>query len=140
MSIEDDIRAISAAWDAALVANDATAVARFMADDWVYVGATGTTPKVDIVGWITSGRLVHHSMQMISPARVAVYGDAVVVSARKASTGAWRALPTLPTSGSAKSMSGRVENGSACSARNARRRDEAIASEPAPQSPPASWN
>lgn len=50
MSIEDDILAISAAWDAALVANDAAAVASFMADDWVYVGPGGATPKADIVG------------------------------------------------------------------------------------------
>ena len=89
MSIEDDILEISAAWDAALVANNAVAVASFMADDWVYVGPTGATPKADIVGWIASGRLAHHTMQMVAPARVAVHGDTAIVTARKASTGAW---------------------------------------------------
>ena len=89
MSIEDDILEISAAWDAALVANNAVAVASFMADDWVYVGPTGATPKADIVGWIASGRLAHYTMQIVAPARVAVHGDTAIVTARKASTGAW---------------------------------------------------
>ena len=92
MSVEDDILAISAAWDAALVANNAGVVASFMADDWVYVGPTGATPKTDIIGWIASGRLAHHTMQMVSPARVAVHGDTVIVTARKASTGAWEGV------------------------------------------------
>jgi ketosteroid isomerase-like protein len=92
VSIEDDILAISAAWDAALVANNAVAVASFMADDWAYVGPTGATPKADIIGWIASGRLAHHTMQTVAPARVAVHGDTVIVTARKASTGAWEGV------------------------------------------------
>jgi ketosteroid isomerase-like protein len=92
MSIDDDILAISAAWDAALVANDAAAVGSFMADDWVYVGLGGATPKADIVGWIASGRLAHHSMQMVGPARIAIHGDTVIATARKASTGAWEGM------------------------------------------------
>lgn len=89
MSIEDEVRAVSAAFDAALVTNDAAAVAAFMADEWVYVGPDGATPKADIIGWIASGRLAHHSMRAIGEERVRVYGDTAVVTARKASTGAW---------------------------------------------------
>lgn len=87
MSTKAEILAVSAAWDAALVANDAEAVASFMTDDWVYVGPTGATPRADIVDGIASGQLAHHSMRPIGRPRVAVHGDTVVVTARKASTG-----------------------------------------------------
>jgi ketosteroid isomerase-like protein len=86
---EADILAVSAAWDAALVANDADAVASFMANEWVYVGETGATPKLDVVGWIATGRLVHDSMRMVSQPRIAAYGDAAILAVRKASTGSW---------------------------------------------------
>ena len=89
MSIENEVLAVSAAFDAALVTNDAGAVASFMADEWVYVGPGGPTPKDDIVGWIASGRLAHHSMRVIGGEHVHGYGDSVVVAARKASTGTW---------------------------------------------------
>ena len=89
MTVEDEILAVSAAWDDALVANDDAAVARFMADEWVYVGPNGATPKADIVGWIAAGRLAHHTMRLVGAPRVGVYGETAVVTARKASTGAW---------------------------------------------------
>ena len=75
--------------DAALIANDATAFASFVTDDWVYVGQTGPVSRADIEDWIASGRLVHHTMRTIGTPRVAVHGQTVVVTARKASTGAW---------------------------------------------------
>jgi ketosteroid isomerase-like protein len=89
MGLEDEILATSAAWDDALVRNDASAVAAFMADDWVFVGPSGVTPKADIIGWIASGRLAHHTMKTVGPARVALYGNTAIVTARKTSTGAW---------------------------------------------------
>lgn len=89
MSVESEVLAVSAAWDAALVHNDAEAVAAFMADEWVYVGPTGPTGKADIVGWIAGGQLAHHTMETVGEARVAGHGESVVVTARKRSTGAW---------------------------------------------------
>ena len=89
MSIDADILAVSAARDEALVANDAEAIGGFMSDDWVYVGPTGATPKSDIVGWIATQRLAHHTMRAIEPPRVASYGDTVIVTAHKASSGIW---------------------------------------------------
>jgi ketosteroid isomerase-like protein len=89
MSTEAEILAISAAWDAALISNDATAVASFMTDDWVYVGPTGATPRADLIGWIATGRLAHHTMRKIGQPRVAVHGNTVIVTAHAASTGAW---------------------------------------------------
>jgi uncharacterized protein (TIGR02246 family) len=89
VSIEADIIAISAARDAALVANDASAIASAMTDDWIYVGPTGTTTKADIVGSIATGRLAHHTMDTVGPVRVAVHGDTAIVTAHRASTGSW---------------------------------------------------
>ena len=93
MTFEDEVRAVSAAWDEALISNDAPLVASFMTDDWVYVGPNGPTPKADIIGWIGSGRLAHHSMAMVGTDRAVRAGDAVVLTARKASSGTWDGVP-----------------------------------------------
>ena len=89
MSVESEILAVSTAWDAALVANDADAIAAFMADDWVYVDPAGASSKSDLIGWIETGRLAHHTMQTIGRPRVAAHGDTAIVTARKASSGSW---------------------------------------------------
>lgn len=88
-----DVLEVSAAWDAALVRNDAEAVAAFMGEEWVYVGPTGATPKSDIIGWIASGQLAHFTMETVGDVRVAAYGDSVIVTARKRSTGSWDGTP-----------------------------------------------
>jgi uncharacterized protein (TIGR02246 family) len=93
MTAEDDVRAVSAAWDEALIRNDASLVAGFMTDDWVYVGPTGATPKADVIGWIVSGRLAHHTMTVVGRDRVVVAGGVVVLTARKASSGTWDGTP-----------------------------------------------
>ncbi|GAA1554355.1 nuclear transport factor 2 family protein [Kribbella lupini] len=93
MTVEDEVRAVSAAFDAALVGNDAEAVGRFMTDDWVYVGPFGATPRKDILGWIASGHLVHDTMRVVGAERLARVGDAVVLTARKASSGSWAGTP-----------------------------------------------
>ena len=93
MTVEDEVRAFSALRDEVLVGNDAALIAGSMTDDWVYVGPDGITPKADIVGWIASGRLAHHSMDTVDGERVARAGDAVVVTARKASSGTWDGVP-----------------------------------------------
>jgi ketosteroid isomerase-like protein len=93
MTAEDEVRALSAAWDAALVRNDAPLVASFMTDDWVYVGPTGATSKSDVVGWIASGRLVHHTMVVVGGERVLLAANTVLLTARKMSSGEWDGLP-----------------------------------------------
>ena len=93
MTVEDDVRAVSAAMDAALIGNDAGLIAGFMTDDWVYIGPTGATPKADIIGWIASGRLAHHTMTVVGEERVVPVGNAVLVTARKASSGTWDGVP-----------------------------------------------
>jgi ketosteroid isomerase-like protein len=93
VDVEAEVMAVGAAWDAALVANDANAFAGFVTDDWVYVGPTGPVPRSDVVGWIASGTLVHHTMHTIGTPRVAVHDEVVIVTARRASTGAWEGRP-----------------------------------------------
>ena len=89
MTIEAEVLAVSATWDVALLANDATAFAGFVTDDWVYVGPTGPIAKADVVEWITTGRLTHDTMRTIGTPRVAVHGEIAIVTAHKASSGAW---------------------------------------------------
>jgi ketosteroid isomerase-like protein len=93
MTVIDDVRAVSAAWDEALIRNDAPLIASFMTDDWVYIGPTAATPKADIIEWIASGRLAHHTMTVVGGERVALAGDTVLVTARKVSSGTWDGAP-----------------------------------------------
>jgi ketosteroid isomerase-like protein len=89
MTVDSEVLAVSAAWDAALVRNDAEAIAGFIADHWAYIGSTGATPKADIIDWIASGKLAHHTMEIVGAVRVTVHGETAVVTARKQSTGSW---------------------------------------------------
>jgi ketosteroid isomerase-like protein len=93
MAVEDEVRAVSATWDQALISNDAAWVGGFMTEDWVYVGPQGAIPKADLIGWIASGRLAHHSMAAVGDLRVVRAGDTVMLTARKASTGSWDGVP-----------------------------------------------
>ncbi|GAA3521518.1 hypothetical protein GCM10022234_16770 [Aeromicrobium panaciterrae] len=93
MTAEDEVRAVSAAWDEAITSNDADLIASFMTDDWVYVGPQGPTPKEDLVGWIASGRLAHFTMKPIGDDRILQLSGVVVFTARKASTGRWDGAP-----------------------------------------------
>jgi ketosteroid isomerase-like protein len=93
MTLEDRIREVSAAWDAALIRNEAPLIAGFMTDDWVYVGPNGATPKADIIGWIASGHLVHHTMTVVGPERIVPAGDTALLTARKRSSGTWEGVP-----------------------------------------------
>jgi hypothetical protein len=89
VTIEEEIRAFGTALDEALIANDAAAIAPFFGDEWIYIGPDGPTQKADLIDWIASGKLAHHSMRSIGEPRVVVYGETVVASGRRASTGSW---------------------------------------------------
>jgi ketosteroid isomerase-like protein len=93
MTIEEQVRAVAAEWDRIVVDNDAEQVGSFMTDDWVYVNPAGAAARTDLLSWIADGRLAHHSMRVIGGERVARVGDAVVLTARKASTGTWEGTP-----------------------------------------------
>ena len=89
MTVEDEVRAQAAESDAMLISNDAELIASYWTDDWVAIDSTGITPKADLIGWIASGRLQHHSMTSVGGERIARVGDAVILTARKASSGSW---------------------------------------------------
>lgn len=93
MTIEDEVRAFAAERNAALIGNDAALIASHMTEDWVYIGPDGPTPKADIIGWIASGRLAHHTMTAVGGERLARVGDTVVVTARTSSSGTWDGAP-----------------------------------------------
>ncbi|RRS01545.1 nuclear transport factor 2 family protein [Glycomyces terrestris] len=93
MSIESEVGAVAVAFDAALVRNDADEIAGFLADDWVYVGPDGMVTKAELTAWIASGRLAHHSMAAAGPERTLAAGDALLVTARRRSTGSWEGEP-----------------------------------------------
>ena len=43
-----ELERLSAAWDLAMISNDAGAIGRFMADDWVIVRCNGAGEAVDV--------------------------------------------------------------------------------------------
>lgn len=92
-TVEKDIAAFGSALDDALLANDAAAIASFFGDEWVYIGPDGPVAKADLIAWIASGRLAHHSMRTIGRPRIVAYGDTAVASARRTSTGSWEGVP-----------------------------------------------
>ena len=55
--IRKDLETVSAAWERAMVSNDAGAIGQFMTDDWVIVSATGITKKGDFLAVVASGDL-----------------------------------------------------------------------------------
>jgi ketosteroid isomerase-like protein len=87
---EHELRAVVHDWDQAMIQNDAEAIGRYMADDWIMVGADGsTTDKATFLGLIKSGALSHNVMESDDVA-IRVYGDAAVVTARGVSGGVYR--------------------------------------------------
>ncbi len=86
------LKAVSAAWDQALVSNDAEAIGRFMADDWVIVSERGTTKKADFLAVVASGDLTHETFkgEIIS---VRQYGESAVLTGRVRNNGHYKGQP-----------------------------------------------
>ena len=86
----DDILRVEAAWSHALAVNDVRGIAENTADDWVIVGAEGTTTtKAAFLAVVASGDLVHDQMTL-DPDTVRVDGDAAILSGIARSGGAWK--------------------------------------------------
>jgi ketosteroid isomerase-like protein len=86
----EELIRLAHAWDRAMVENDADAIGRFMADDWVIIGADGRVgDKATFLELIASGALRHDVMES-EELNVRVYGDAAVVIARGVSGGTYR--------------------------------------------------
>ena len=87
--MQTDLLAAVHEGDVVLVTNDADAIAAGFADDWVGLDTHGFTTKAELIDWIRSGRLEHHSMRVAGDLRIHQTDRVAYVSARKASTGSW---------------------------------------------------
>ncbi len=86
------LEAVSAAWEQAMVSNDADAISRFMADDWVIVSERGVTKKENFLAVVASGDLTHETFkgEIIS---VRQYGVAAVLTGRVRNNGHYKGQP-----------------------------------------------
>ena len=64
-----------------------------MAEDWIIVGENGTSGKTEFLSWISSGDLTHETMEMVGEARIKVYGDTAVLTARVTNNGHYKNQP-----------------------------------------------
>lgn len=85
-SIEQELLQIGSDWAAAMVANDADRIGGFMADEWVMVSERGISTKEHFLAFVRGGQLTHSKFQMIGDARIKIYGDAAVLTARIVNT------------------------------------------------------
>ena len=85
--LEAELIAVVREWDLAMVANNPDAIGRYMADDWIIIGADGTqSDKATFLGLVKSGALSHDVMES-EDLRIRIYGDTAVLSARGVSAG-----------------------------------------------------
>lgn len=80
-------------WGAAIVANDAPAIDRFVHPSWTLVGTDGVVQdRAGFLGLVASGELVHTRMssEVVS---VRVHDGVAVTLARGVSAGTWRGAP-----------------------------------------------
>lgn len=90
---EQEILDFSERWAEAIVSNDAARIGEFMADEWVIVGAGGATAKPDFLQWVASGDVTHEMMEIVGEARIRVYGETAVLTARVVNRGHYRGAP-----------------------------------------------
>jgi len=90
---ESELVDVARAWDRAMITNDAAAIGRFMADDWIIVGSDGSvTDKTGFLGLVASG-VVTHDVMTSENMRVRVYGNAAVVTSDGVSAGTYHGQP-----------------------------------------------
>ena len=76
----------------AVAANDASAIGRFVADDWVIVDADGSVIDGSrFISVIESGALIHESMESVD-VEVRIHGDTAVVTGITTSNGQFMGL------------------------------------------------
>jgi ketosteroid isomerase-like protein len=91
--VEDELMSVVAGWDQAMVRNDAEAIGRYMADDWVIIGPDGSIDdKATFLGLVKSG-VVSHDVMESHDLNVRVYGSTAVVVARGVSGGTYQGQP-----------------------------------------------
>jgi len=84
---EEELNTLEKEWALSFVKNDADAIGRFMADDWIVISPDGNViDKATFLGLIKSGMLTHEQMKF-AEVNVRVYGDSAVVTSRATSKG-----------------------------------------------------
>src|SRR5262245_2236050 len=84
---KEELNTLEKEWALAFVKNDAEAIGRYMADDWMVISPDGNViDKVTFLGLIKSGVLTHDQMEF-AEVNVRVYGDSAVVTSRATSKG-----------------------------------------------------
>ncbi len=84
--VRAELVAIDADWARAIVSNDAERIGSYMADDWMIVSESGVTSKEQFLSFVRSGELTHSAMDRVGEARIRVYGDIAVLTARVTNT------------------------------------------------------
>lgn len=77
---------LAADWADAMIANDADRIGSFMADDWVIVSERGISSKKHFLDFVRSGQLTHSVFEKIGDARIVIYDDTAVLTARVVNT------------------------------------------------------
>jgi ketosteroid isomerase-like protein len=83
---ETELLRLGEDWAAAMVANDADQIGSFMADEWVMVSERGISKKEHFLEFVRSGQLTHSTFDMVGDARIKIYGDTAILSARIVNT------------------------------------------------------
>jgi ketosteroid isomerase-like protein len=92
-SNRDELIALAREWDRSMVENDADAIGRYMADDWVIVGPDGRVgDRATFLGLVESGALTHDVMES-HDLEVRRYGETAVVLSRGISGGKYQGQP-----------------------------------------------
>ena len=92
-SARDELIALAHEWDRSMVENDANAIGRYMADDWVIIGPDGRVgDKATFLESVRSGVLTHNVMES-HDLEARVYGNTAVVLSRGISGGMYHGQP-----------------------------------------------
>ena len=79
--MQEEVLSLEKEFSQAIVKNDAKAVARFLADDWIIIDPDGgIIDRARFLGVIESGALTHEMMES-EDSRVLIYGNTAIVTA-----------------------------------------------------------
>lgn len=85
-AVRRELLKVGSDWAEAMVANDAERIGSFMADEWVIVSERGISGKGHFLAFVRSGQLTHIMFKVSGDARIRIYGDTAVLSARVVNT------------------------------------------------------
>ena len=90
---EDEVMRLEKEFTQAILKNDAEAVGRFLADDWIIVDPDGgTIDRARFLAVIQSGALTHETMES-DDTRVRIYGNTAIVTALTTTKGKFNGQP-----------------------------------------------